>query len=459
MTRRAAPRYGTGAQPFGVNALLDTYEGPAWVRRHLRGSSGWLKVSRARLETPFSSWSTTLVAGVTDDGARLSKTAAHAFFEMTCAGPMETDDYPPEDELDEITEVLFDGFRGGCDVRHLRLLKEDEEERHQRIHAMQARGERVLADADSFIAALRRERRNPATSQARREQLTSTIAHFEEKQQAAGAWLVQRLKGIRDSGQQFETDVLESLENPGEIEELYCVRFIARSRYERVADHHTLSHLFQVAQHAGAPVSRRIDADERREIEDRRLRMRYPSPAAPAQRAAQVEFVAIRETPEFRAREISEGKREADLNEARERLRAEAQHRIEKRNNYKHRSTSQSMSEQRQASDDNRSEWRREEAQLLAELEDWQSRKAQRRRERLHRRSSSAPTDTAPRANQSLLPVKRMDQADAAKSAEAPPLALARVAGSWGACAVSVPWFSAQLRAWTDQGSHTGRAL
>lgn len=271
-------RYGTGVLPFAVYAQLDTYEGPGWVARQLRGRSGWLKVSRASMETPFSSWSTTLVAAVTDDGLRLNKMVAEAFFRMSCAGPLETNDMPPE-ELDDITEVLFDGFRGGCDIRHLRLLRESELELETRIQAEQTRGEHVLADADAFIAGMMRERRDPRTSNERRAQLDTAVELFETKQQEAAAWLIQRLRRLRSSNEQFESDVIESLENPGDIEELYSVRWVGRHRSDRVAEEQDVTHLKAQALRHGAPRRGLLTAEERWKM-SRRKRLGTAAPQA-----------------------------------------------------------------------------------------------------------------------------------------------------------------------------------
>jgi hypothetical protein len=129
--------------------------------------------------------------------------------------------------------MLFWDFLGRCDLRHLAMLREAEAEAAERVAVEQERGEKVLAEADAYIAALRRQRRAPDTADDKRSWLGDMIAMFEEKQSAAAAWLVRRLAGIREGVLALEADVVTALENHGEVEELYTVRWTARHPFDR----------------------------------------------------------------------------------------------------------------------------------------------------------------------------------------------------------------------------------
>jgi hypothetical protein len=230
---RAIQRYHSGSLPFAVDVFLGTYEGPAWVRQKLRGKSGWMQLSRARMETPISAWRTTLIAARTDDGESLGMVMSSAFLAMRSSGPRELDQVPP-DELDTQSEMLFWDFLGRCDLRHLRMLREAEAEAMERIAHEQARGEQVLAEADGYIANLRRQRRAMDVADERRTKLEETIGFFEQKQAAAARWLVQRLARVRDDVMTLEAEVMAALEHHGEVEELYTVRWTARHPADRI---------------------------------------------------------------------------------------------------------------------------------------------------------------------------------------------------------------------------------
>ncbi len=230
---RVTQKYHSGSLPFAVDVFLNTYEGPSWVRQKLRGRSGWMQISRARMETPISIWRSTLIAARTDQGELLGAQVSSAFLAMRSSGPQELDEVPPP-ELDTQSEMLFWDFLGRCDLRHLAMLREAEAEADERIASEQARGEQVLAEADGYIANLRRQRRALDVADERRTRLAETIGFFEEKQAAAAQWLVQRLARFRDHVMTVEAEVMAALENHGEVEELYTVRWTARHPFDRV---------------------------------------------------------------------------------------------------------------------------------------------------------------------------------------------------------------------------------
>lgn len=84
---RVIQKYHLGSLPFAVAVFLDTYEGPGRSRQKLRGRSGWMQISRAKMETPISTWCTTLIAARTDDGESLGMVASSAFLAMRSSGP------------------------------------------------------------------------------------------------------------------------------------------------------------------------------------------------------------------------------------------------------------------------------------------------------------------------------------------------------------------------------------
>lgn len=266
-------RYQSGAMPYSVDAFIDSYHGPGWVKRRLRGRSGWLQVARAQLTTDVSDWTATLVAGITDDGAHLGKVASHAFIEMRTSGPQACYNDPPE-ELSELTEMLFWDFLGRCDLRHLAMLEHAELNLDARLTAEQARGEAVLSDAERHIADLRRRRRSPEATAEERLEIDERIAKMEERHGAASAWLVRHLAKLRDEGQAFEADIMAALENHGEYEELYTIHWVAHSQYDRVVDRPLLRELTRTGSLHGVTLQRRLTKEDLWEIaEAQRMRV------------------------------------------------------------------------------------------------------------------------------------------------------------------------------------------
>lgn len=313
-------RYQSGALPFTVEAYIDTYHGPGWVKRQLRGRSGWLQVSRVRLTTEISDWSATIVAGMTDDGERLGKMTANAFLAMRMSGPQTCFDDPPG-ELEEFSEMLFWDFLGWCDLRHLDMLADAEAELAARLEAEQARGETVLGEAERYVSELQRRRRSPEAIDGRRAEIDARIAMMEDKHAAASAWLVRHLARLREEGETFEADVMAALENHGEVEELYTVHWVARSQYDRLVDRGLLRELTTTGSLEGVPRRARLDEHDIWEIEESRRQ----KPA-----------LTIEPTPRQKKRPAPEPRPIVETE----------------------------------------TDWRREERELLAALEEWQAEKA-----------------------------------------------------------------------------------
>ncbi|MBZ9916586.1 MULTISPECIES: cell envelope integrity protein TolA [unclassified Mesorhizobium] len=185
-------------------------------------------MSRATMQTPFSAWSARLVACVDDDGEPVSAWLASKLLEMRCSLPREAEDIPPAD-LEDLTEALYWDFLGTCDLKHLAMLEEREEDAERRIHTLEARGRAAASEVDTHIANLRRSmRRGEITS----ENIKTTYYHIalvEQKLIAAESWLRNRIASIRAEVSDFQEDVFDSLQGYGEVEHLYSVHWTTNS--------------------------------------------------------------------------------------------------------------------------------------------------------------------------------------------------------------------------------------
>ncbi|MDF3154071.1 hypothetical protein P3C58_19005 [Mesorhizobium sp. XAP10] len=184
------------------------------------------------METAFSSWSAPLVACVSEDGEPLSPWLASKFFEMRCSAPREAVDLPP-DELEMASDALYWDFLGSCDLQHLAMLEKKEADTELTIARLVTRGNEMLAQADAYIADMRRWLRAVNPDEKRRIAVDEQIALIESKQDEAGRWLREKIKSVRDSTEGFEAEVMDSLTDYGDVEHLYTVRWIARHLRDR----------------------------------------------------------------------------------------------------------------------------------------------------------------------------------------------------------------------------------
>jgi hypothetical protein len=224
-----------GCTPVALDFSLDSYSGPGWEVGELRHRSGWLTVSRAAMETPISAWSAPLVACVNDHGETISAWLAAKLFDMRCSLPRAAEDIPPV-ELDWVTDALYWDFLGTCDLKHLAMLEEHEADAARRVERLEARAARVMGQVERHVAGLRGMIRRGELGAEAQHSTTEHIALIERKQDEAERWLRDRIVEIRQRQETFEEDVFASLQNHGEMEQLYTVHWTTRRLRDRGGD-------------------------------------------------------------------------------------------------------------------------------------------------------------------------------------------------------------------------------
>lgn len=214
---------------FGVDAVAldvdpDGYDGPSGLALPFHHRSGWLHISEARFEMPFITWRRTLIACVTDYGEVLSPGVASRLFAMPTSHPRAAEENPP-DELDEVTEALYDDFLGRTDADNLLYLEEANERGEARIRSFEARGAGLLAKVDAATRHLRGERRWPETSTADRAVIDAKLARLSLVGDELAAEMRLRAAGIRAETTELEAAILAALRDHGEVEHRTTVRW------------------------------------------------------------------------------------------------------------------------------------------------------------------------------------------------------------------------------------------
>lgn len=221
-----------GCLPVALDFYLDSHDGPAWEVSHLRGRSGWLSVAEVVLETPLQRLTGILIAACLEGDHFLPKHMARHLVNMSVSFPSVATEFPPE-HLDEHLDMLYWDFLGTCDLYHLNLLKNAEQELQSKIKAEEHRAERIFELVDDHVAKLRRDRRRIDASLEQREQIDGWIGQLEAKQRAAAQWLRSRTLELREEAERFESLILSMLTLEGRMERLYTVYWTARHRRDR----------------------------------------------------------------------------------------------------------------------------------------------------------------------------------------------------------------------------------
>lgn len=211
-----------GVYPVELHFSLDSHVGPAWVVPALLNRSGWLAVAEVEMETDFDHTRAVIAACVNDEGEVLGKWVAEALFSMQCALPMEVVTEPPDD-LGDALDALYWDFLGRCDVSHLRALEDREQQTASSIARLELRRQEVYAKVEDFLSNLYARRRREWDRPDIRRAIDEKIEEIESKQSAADTWHRSQLTAFHTELEEFETQVLASLQNHGRVRPLYTV--------------------------------------------------------------------------------------------------------------------------------------------------------------------------------------------------------------------------------------------
>ncbi|WP_106797453.1 hypothetical protein [Rhizobium sp. H4] len=220
-----------GVYPVELHFFLDSHVGPGWVVPALLNRSGWLAVAEVEMETDFDHTRAVVAACINDEGEVLGKWVAEALFSMQCALPMEVVTEPPDD-LGDALDALYWDFLGGCDVSHLRVLEDREQQTASAIARLEFRRQEVYAKVEDFLSDLYARRRREWDRPDIRRAIDEKIEEIENKQSAADTWHRSQLSTFHDELEEFETQVLASLQNHGRVRPLYTVYW--QTRYSKV---------------------------------------------------------------------------------------------------------------------------------------------------------------------------------------------------------------------------------
>ncbi len=220
-----------GVYPVELHFSLDSHVGPGWVVPALLNRSGWLSVAEVEMETDFDHTCAVVAACINDEGEVLGKWVAEALFSMQCALPMEVVTEPPDD-LGHALDALYWDFLGGCDVSHLRALEDREQQTASSIARLELRRQEVYAKVEDFLSDLYARRRREWDRPDIRRAIDEKIEEIENKQSAADTWHRSQLSTFHDELEEFETQVLASLQNHGRVRPLYTVYW--QTRYSKV---------------------------------------------------------------------------------------------------------------------------------------------------------------------------------------------------------------------------------
>ncbi len=211
-----------GVYPVELHFSLDSHVGPAWVVPAMFNRSGWLSVAEVEMETEFDRTRAVIAACVNDEGEVLGQWVVEALFSMRSTLPQEVVVEPPDD-LAEALDALYWDFLGRCDIAHLKTLEEEERRISSAIARLELRRREVYEKVEAFLSSLYARRRRERGNDELCRMIDAKIEEVETKQAETEIWHRGRLQELQAELATFESQVLASLLNHGNLSPLYTV--------------------------------------------------------------------------------------------------------------------------------------------------------------------------------------------------------------------------------------------
>jgi hypothetical protein len=216
-----------GVYPVELHFSLDSHVGPSWVMPAMFNRSGWLSVAEVEMETEFDRTRAVIAACVNDEGEVLGQWVVEALFSMQSSLPQEVVVEPPDD-LEEALDALYWDFLGRCDIAHLKTLEEEERRISSAIARLELRRREVYEKVEAFLSSLYARRRRERGNHELCRVIDAKIGEVETKQAETEIWHRGRLQELQAELATFESQVLASLQNHGNLRPLYTVYWKAQ---------------------------------------------------------------------------------------------------------------------------------------------------------------------------------------------------------------------------------------
>lgn len=221
-----------GAVPIALEFSIDSYPGPMHEVGKLRRKSGWLRALKMTLDSHALGEERYTIACITDNSQTIFPWRASKLLEMRCSLPLEIFDDPPE-QLDALAETLYWDFLGSCDLKHLKLLGQFQDETDKRAATITKQMDETFILVEKHISQLRKERRLSKTTIARKTEIDLRIKLIRSTQDKAVPFVRKKLDAVESDLEQYEADVNEAIQNYGTVEELYTIHWTTRSLFNK----------------------------------------------------------------------------------------------------------------------------------------------------------------------------------------------------------------------------------
>lgn len=189
----------------------------------LSGKSGWLRISKARIDTPNAAREEMLLACLADDGSVIDAKTADRFFLVPCESQLDPIHAPEPQELREIERHQFTEFASKVERENTSWLEEEEERLDAYSRDVEVDADAQIKEIEEEVKELKKQRRAPNLSMEEKLNLGRKITRRESDRDDLVLGKHERRREIRQRVEQMLDDVASNLNQTPTVAHVFTV--------------------------------------------------------------------------------------------------------------------------------------------------------------------------------------------------------------------------------------------
>lgn len=204
---------------------LYPFDGQVADIKTLTGSSGWLTVCKARIDTPNAIREEMVLACLTDDGESVSAATADRLFQVPSSLVDNGDLTPPTVQISKLKEELFEQFSDRVLAENENWLEQEEARLDAYAEDLELEIEAQIKEIEDVVKDLKKQRRTPGLALTEKLSLGKEIKRLEQQRDDLVLDKHVRRKEVRKQTEDMLDQIAEQLDQKPDITELFTIRW------------------------------------------------------------------------------------------------------------------------------------------------------------------------------------------------------------------------------------------
>lgn len=216
-----------GAEPVALTFHPQDYPfaGQLADVNNLSGRSGWLRVAKARVDTPDAVREEIILSCVADDGETLPAATADRLFLAPSGKPEVVAVTPDNARLDDVEQDLFLKFAGEVERQNGQWLEQEEERLDAYAQDLETEIDARIKDIEDEIRELKKQRRGLGLTMDEKLNHSRSIKRREGERDDLVLSKHERRRDIRKQVEDMLDEVADSLNRKPDIQPIFTIRW------------------------------------------------------------------------------------------------------------------------------------------------------------------------------------------------------------------------------------------